>query len=87
MTARALFQEEEPRIRNLRPGTLAGYEAACEQRPKERALILPMRYSGLAIGDAGRAGIDGFRPHRLRDTFAVSLPAAGVLMEDLGPVR
>ena len=30
---------------------------------------------------AERAGVEGFRPHRLRDTFAVSLLAAGVLMQ------
>ena len=127
--------------------------AASEQRPKERGLILLMRYSGLAIGDAvtlsreavvgteltlrraktgelvmvdlphmvvrailpirgpspdffwwsghgrpvtrakfwrsrlgdvaARAGVSGFHPHRLRDTFAVSLLTAGVSIEDV----
>ena len=126
---------------------------ACGQRPNERGLILLMRYSGLAIGDAvtlsreavigteltlrraktgelvmvdlphivvrailslrgpnpdyfwwsgrgqrvtsakrwrtrlgdvaARAGIEGFHPHRLRDTFAVSLLTAGVSIEDV----
>ena len=127
---------------------------ASEGSPKERALILLMRYAGLAIGDASRlrrdrvgpggeltlrrtksgelvtvalpllataalegiaapraeyffwtgrshpetppkywrkrlaqvarnAGIEGFHPHRLRDTFAVELLAAGVLMQDV----
>ena len=127
--------------------------AASEQQPKERGLILLMRYSGLAIGDAvtlsreaivgteltlrraktgelvmvdlphsvirailpirgpnpdffwwsgrgkpvtrakywrsrlgavaERAGVAGFHPHRLRDTFAVSLLTAGVSIEDV----
>ena len=127
--------------------------AASEDQPKERALILLMRYSGLAIGDAvtlrraavagteltlrraksgelvtvdlpdavmramasipepnpdyfwwsgkgkpvtrtkfwrarlgviaDRAGVSGFRPHRLRDTFAVCLLGQGVAMEDV----
>ena len=126
---------------------------ACGQRLKERALILLMRYSGLAIGDAvtlrreavvgteltlrraktgelvmvdlphivvrailslrgpnpdyiwwsgrgqrvssakrwrarlgdiaARAGVEGFHPHRLRDTFAVALLTAGVSIEDV----
>ena len=126
---------------------------ASDQRPKERGLILLMRYSGLAIGDAvtlgreavvgteltlrraksgelvmvdlpylvvrailplrganpdyfwwsgrgkrvtsakywrsrlgsiaSRAGVAGFHPHRLRDTFAVSLLTAGVSIEDV----
>jgi len=126
---------------------------ASEDQPRERALILLMRYSGLAIGDAvtlrraavagtaltlrraksgelvtvdlpdavvramasipgpnpdyfwwsgkgkpvtrakywrarlgaiaDRAGVAGFRPHRLRDTFAVSLLGQGVAMEDV----
>ena len=127
--------------------------AASEDQPRERALILLMRYSGLAIGDAvtlrraavagtaltlrraksgelvtvdlpdavvramasipgpnsdyfwwsgkgkpvtrakywrarlgaiaDRASVAGFRPHRLRDTFAVSLLGQGVAMEDV----
>ena len=127
--------------------------AASKHRPKERALILLMRYSGLAIGDAvtlrresvagseltlrraksgelvtvhlphavvaamasirapnadyfwwsgrsrpvtsakywrgrlgiiaDRAGVEGFRPHRLRDTFAVALLGQGVAMGDV----
>ena len=127
--------------------------AASKQQPKERALILLMRYSGLAIGDAvtlrrdsvagteltlrraksgelvtvdlphavvaamasirgpnpdyfwwsgrsrpvtsakywrgrlgmiaDRAGVEGFRPHRLRDTFAVALLGHGVAMGDV----
>jgi len=127
--------------------------AACVRQPKERALILLMRYSGLAIGDAvtlsreavvgteltlrraktgelvmvdlpnlvirairrlrgphpdffwwagrgkrvtsakywrarlrevaARAGVAGFHPHRLRDTFAVALLTAGVAIEDV----
>lgn len=32
---------------------------------------------------AGLAGVEGFKPHRLRDTFAVELLAAGVSMEDV----
>ncbi len=32
---------------------------------------------------AGLAGVDGFKPHRLRDTFAVELLAAGVAMDDV----
>ena len=128
--------------------------AASKHKPKEYALILLMRYSGLAIGDAvtlrreavvgteltlrraksgelvtvdlpdavvgamasirapnpdyfwwsgrgqpvtrakywrarlgliaERAGVAGFRPHRLRDTFAVSLLGQGVAVEDVG---
>ena len=127
--------------------------AASEHQPKERALILLMRFSGLAIGDAvtlrresvadteltlrraksgelvtvdlpaavvramlsirapnpdyfwwsgrgqpvtsakywrsrlgiiaDRAGVAGFRPHRLRDTFAVSLLGQGVAIGDV----
>ncbi|MCY4595419.1 MAG: tyrosine-type recombinase/integrase [Bryobacterales bacterium] len=126
---------------------------ACGQQLKERGLILLMRYSGLAIGDAvtlsreavvgteltlrraktgelvmvdlphivvrairsirgpnpdyfwwsgkgqrvtiakrwrtrlgavaARAGVEGFHPHRLRDTFAVALLTAGVSIEDV----
>ena len=126
---------------------------AAARQPKEHGLLLLMRYSGLAIGDAvtlcrealvgteltlrraksgelvmvdlphlvvravnrlrgpspdhfwwsgkgrpvssakywrarlrsvaARAGIEEFRPHRLRDTFAVALLTAGVSMEDL----
>ena len=125
----------------------------CEKQPKERALILLMRHSGLAIGDAvtlkrasiveteltlrrvkggelvtvelplavvtairairganpdyfwwtgrgqpitcerywrsrlraiaRRAGVEGFRPPRLRDTFAVAMLAEGVPMREL----
>ena len=127
--------------------------AASERQPKERGLILLMRYSGLAIADAvtlcrealvgteltlrraktgelvmvdlphlvvrtirrlrgpnpdyfwwsgrgkrvtsakywrgrlgeiaARAGVAGFHPHRLRDTFAVALLTAGVSIEDV----
>ena len=127
--------------------------AAAKDQPKERGLILLMRYSGLAIGDAvtlsrealvgteltlrraksgelvmvdlphvvvrairrlrgpspdffwwsgrskpvtsakywrsrlggvaARAGVEGFHPHRLRDTFAVALLTAGVSIEDV----
>ena len=32
---------------------------------------------------AGRAGVEGVKSHRLRDTFAVELLAAGVSMEDV----
>ena len=32
---------------------------------------------------ADRAGVAGFRPHRLRDTFAVSLLGQGVAIEDV----
>ena len=32
---------------------------------------------------ADRAGVAGFRPHRLRDTFAVELLAVGVVMDDI----
>ena len=34
-------------------------------------------------GFAARAGVAGFHPHRLRDTFAVSLLTAGVSIEDV----
>ena len=128
--------------------------SAAADRPRERALLLLLKYSGLAKGDAatlrrdavtpggelvlrraksgelvtvalppevlaslesiarpGRshyfwtgqskpvsptkywrrrlkavaleAGVDGFHPHRLRDTFAVEMLLAGVLMQDL----
>ncbi len=33
---------------------------------------------------ADRAGVEGFRPHRLRDTFAVELLFADVSMDDVG---
>lgn len=127
---------------------------AAERQPKEKALLLLLRYSGLAIGDAARlersalhsngelilrraksgevvtvllpaeaiialaaiadpsrkhffwsgesrpdtvpkywrgrlarvadeAGVEGFHPHRLRDTFAVELLLAGVSMQDV----
>ena len=127
---------------------------AAESKPKEKALLLLLRYSGLAIGDAARlersavhyggelilrrsksgelvtvllpaeavialdtiaqpsrrhyfwtgrslpatvpkywrkrlaavaddAGVEGFHPHRLRDTFAVELLLAGVSMQDV----
>ena len=144
---------ESPPTLPLSVAEMRALLAACEQLPKARALILLMRYSGLAIGDAvtlsrksvvgteltlrraksgelvtvelppavaaaiepvrgtnpdyywwsgrsrpvtcakywraqlglvaGRAGIAGFRPHQLRDTFAVSLLAAGVSIEDV----
>lgn len=32
---------------------------------------------------ADRAGVEGFRPHRLRDTFAVSLLGQGVAIGDV----
>ena len=32
---------------------------------------------------ADRAGVAGFRPHRLRDTFAVSLPGQGAAIGDV----
>ena len=32
---------------------------------------------------AAKAGVQGFHPHRLRDTFAVSLLLSGVLMQDV----
>ena len=32
---------------------------------------------------AARAGVEGFHPHRLRDTFAVALLTAGVSIEDV----
>ena len=151
-TVRAPKGESPPTL-PLAVADMRALLAACEQRPKERALILLMRYSGLAIGDAvtlsrtslsateltlrrsksgelvtvelpcavaraigtvrgshpdyywwsgrshpvtcakywrarlgrvaERAGVEGFRPHQLRDTFAVSLLAAGVLMQDV----
>ena len=144
---------ESPPTMPLTVAEMRALLAACEQRPKERALILLMRYSGLAIGDAatlsrksvagaeltlrraksgelvtvelpgpvsaaivavrgthpdyywwsGRgqrvtcakhwrarlgavaehAGIDAFRPHRLRHTFATALLAGGVSMEEV----
>ncbi len=138
----------------LAQGEVQALLTAAEETPKERALILLMRYSGLAIRDAvtlsreaidraghltlrraksgelvmvrlpvpvlealgrfspvserhyfwrgaglpetatkywrrrlyrvaDRAGVEGFRPHRLRDTFAVELLAAGVVIDDV----
>ena len=37
-------------------------------------------------GVASAAGVDGFHPHRLRDTFAVELLLSGVLMQDVSSV-
>ena len=34
-------------------------------------------------GVASAAGVDGFHPHRLRDTFAVELLLSGVMMQDV----
>lgn len=138
----------------LEPDEMRALLAASRHQPREQALILLMRYSGLAIRDAAtlsrdaiqpdgdlvlrraktgelvtvalpavviaaldaarppgrqhffwtgkseavsaakywrkrlkevadRAGVKGFHPHRLRDTFAVSLLLAGVLMQDV----
>ena len=137
----------------LKESEMRALLGASWDQPRERALILLMRYSGLAIGDAvtlhreavagteltlrrsksgelvtvdlpdavvralasipgpntdhfwwsgkgkpvtrakywrarlgtiaDRAGVSGFRPHRLRDTFAVSLLGQGVAMEDV----
>ena len=138
----------------LEPSEVRSLLKASNGKPREQALILLMRYSGLGIGDAatlgrdaiqangdlvlrraktgelvtvalpaevaaaldsvrkpgrdhyfwtGRsqrdtpakywrrrlnlvaadAGVEGFRPHRLRDTFAVSLLLGGVLMQDV----
>lgn len=136
----------------LSPDEFQSLIDAAEERPREKALILLMRYSGLSIGDAVRcrkdaisndtltlhrsksgelvivplpelvlhslaeiisntdyyfwsgtsqpltvakywrarlqrvsrhAGIANFRPHQLRDTFAVELLTADVAMQDL----
>ena len=138
----------------LEPSEVRALLEASERKPREQALILLLRYSGLSIGDAatlsrhavqdngdlvlrraktgelvtvalpakvaaaldavrkpgrehyfwtGRsaaftvagywrqrlkqvaadAGVAGFHPHRLRDTFAVSLLLKGVLMQDV----
>ena len=146
-------RSESPPTRPLEVSEMRALLAAAQDQPKERALILLLRYSGLEIGDAvtlrrdsiagveltlrgaksgeqvrvdlplavvramlsirspnpayiwwsgrgqpvtcakywrarlgliaGRAGVAGFRPHRLRDTFAVSLLARGVRIEDV----
>ena len=146
-------RSESPPTMPLTVPDMRALLAAAEQQPKERGLILLMRYSGLAIGDAvtlsreavvgteltlrraktgelvmvdlphmvvrallalrgpnpdffwwsgrgkrvtsakywrsrlggvaARAGITGFHPHRLRDTFAVALLTAGVSIEDV----
>ena len=138
----------------LEPSEVRALLKASKRKPREQALILLLRYSGLGIGDAatlgrdavqdngdlvlrraktgelvtvalpsevaaaldavrkpgrehyfwtGRsepvtvakywrqrlrkvaddAGVEGFHPHRLRDTFAVSLLLNGVLMQDV----
>ncbi|MCY4597994.1 MAG: tyrosine-type recombinase/integrase [Bryobacterales bacterium] len=90
---------------------------ATMRKPREQAMLLLLRYSGLAIRDAAAlsrdalhpngdlvlrraksgelvtvalpwevaaaAGVEGFHPHRLRDTFAVELLLAGVLIQDV----
>ena len=146
-------RSESPPTMPLEVSEMRALLAAAKDQPKERALILLMRYSGLAIGDAvtlrrdslagveltlrgarggeqvtvalpdavvramlsirsrnpdyiwwsgrgkpvtcakywrarlgliaGRAGVAEFRPHRLRDTFAISLLARGVLIQDV----
>ena len=146
-------RSESPPTMPLEVSEMRALLAAAQDQPKERALILLMRYSGLAIGDAvtlrrdslagveltlrgarggeqvtvalpdavvramlsirsrnpdyiwwsgrgkpvtcakywrarlglaaGRAGVAEFRPHRLRDTFAISLLARGVLIQDV----
>ena len=146
-------RSDSPPTMPLEVSEMRALLAAAEGQPKERALILLMRYSGLAIGDAvtlrrdsvagvaltlrrarsgeqvtvdlphavvrammsirsrnpdyiwwsgrgkpvtcakywrsrlgliaDRAGVAGFRPQRLRNTFAVSLLARGVLIQDV----
>ena len=146
-------RSDSPTTMPLEVSEVRALLAASKCNPKEHALILLMRYSGLAIGDAvtlkrdsvvgneltlrraksgelvtvdlpdaviramlsieapsrdyfwwsglgqpvtrakfwrarlglvaDRAGVAGFRPHRLRDTFAVSLLAQGVAIEDV----
>ena len=147
-------KSDSPPTNPLEPREVRALLAASRHQPREQALILLMRYSGLGIGDAatlardeiqdngdlvlrraktgelvtvalpaeviaalaavrkpgrehyfwtGRsqretpakywrrrlkrvaadAGVEGWRPHRLRDTFAVSLLLAGVLMQDV----
>ena len=146
-------RSDSPTTMPLEVSEVRALLAASQDRPKERALILLMRYSGLAIADAAtlkraavagteltlrraksgelvtvdlppavaravallrgsnpdyfwwsgrgkpvttakywrsrlgivaeRAGVEGFRPHRLRDTFAVSLLGQGVAIGDV----
>ena len=146
-------RSESPPTMPLTVPEMRALLAAAEPQPKERGLILLMRYSGLAIGDAvtlsrealvgteltlrraktgelvmvdlphlvvrairrlrgpspdffwwsgrgkpvtsakywrsrlaasaARAGVEGFHPHRLRDTFAVALLTVGVSIQDV----
>ena len=148
-----LPRSDSPLAMPLEVSEMRALLAAAQDRPKERALILLMRCSGLAIGAAvtlrrdsvagveltlpgarsgeqatvelpravvrallsirsanpdyfwwsgrgkpvtcakywrlrlgliaGRAGVAGFRPRRLRDTFAVSLLANGAFIQDV----
>ena len=153
LAALRLPKSDSAPTRPLAMSEMKALLAAAEEYPKERALLLLMRYSGLAIGDAAtlrrdalsgaeltlrraksgelvivslpqavvsalrsiasqnpdyfwwsgrgkpvttakywrarlgmiakRAGVAKFRPHRLRDTFAVSLLAKDVLFQDV----
>ena len=146
-------KSNSPPTMPLKESEMRALLEASKDQPKERALILLMRYSGLPIGDAvtlkkeslagveltlrraksgelvtvnlpqavvaamtlmgspspdyfwwsgkgkpvtcakywrsrlgivaGRAGVAGFRPHRLRDTFSVSLLIRGISIEDV----
>ena len=153
MATLRLPRSDSPTTMPLEVSEVRALLAASKHQPKEQALILLMRYSGLAISDAvtlrresvagneltlrraksgelvtvelpravvramvsirapspdyfwwsgrgkpvtsakywrarlhiiaDRAGVAGFRPHRLRDTFAVTLLAQGVSIEDV----
>ena len=146
-------RSDSPPTMPLAEAEMRALLAASQDSPKEHSLILLMRYSGLAIGDAvtlrreslagtvltlrraksgelvtvdlpsavvrammsvrapnpnyfwwsgqgkpvtrvkfwrarlgiiaDRAGVSGFRPHRLRETFAVGLLSQGVAIEDV----
>ena len=66
-------------LRRLRGQSPDHFWWSGESRP-----VTPAKYWRLRLSDiAVRAGVAGFRPHRLRDTFAVGLLTAGVAMEDV----
>ena len=64
--------------RIARPGR-AHYFWSGESSPRTSTNFWRARLNRLAK----RAGVEGFKPHRLRDTFAVELRAAAVSMEDV----